>query len=364
MRPVNIPKSAEIGRIAKVLVEHSARVKKGDYVQIVAGIPARDLILEVYKKCIQKGAYPIVKVDFEGIGYNYYKFASEEQLRHFPAIAYAEMKNTDAIIYIVAPENRYELATIPPKPLILRQKITKKISDERLRKKWVIFDYPVEDFAREARMPLKKYRKFVFDACLQDWKKLEVFMKKVKKVIDLGSQVRIKSKDTDLTFGIKGRLGAVGNGIFNMPDGEVWTSPEENTTEGYITFTYPKEYMGRMIEGIRLEFRKGKVVKAYARKNLDLLNSMLDTDAGARKLGELGIGCNFKIQRFTNNLLFDEKIGGTIHLALGNAYKGCNGKNESAVHADIVKELRPSHGGNGEVWVDDKLLIKDGKFFI
>jgi aminopeptidase len=363
MRPVKLPTSSEIQKIAKILVEHSARVKKGDYVQINAGMPARDLVLEVYKQVIQKGAYPVLKTDFEGLSYLYYKYASKDQLMHFPGLAYNEMKKTDAVIYIGAPENRYELATIPPEPLTIRQKVTRKISDERMKKKWVIFDYPVADFAKEAGMSLPEYRKFVFNACMQDWDKLKIgLMLKVKKVIDKGSRVRIKTPNTDLTFGIKGRLGAVGNGTFNMPDGEVWTAPQENT-EGYINFTYPLERMGRQIKGIRLEFKKGKVTKASAKTNFDVLDSMIKTDNGARILGELGIGCNFNIQKFTNNLLFDEKIGGTIHLALGHAYKECNGKNESAIHADIVKDLRPKFGG-GEVWVDDKLLIKDGKFMI
>ena len=364
MRKVNIPTSKEIVKIAKILVEHSARVKKGDYVQIVSDIPARDLILEVYKQCIQKGAYPTLKLGFEGLGYLYYKNASQEQLKHFPMLAYNEAKKTDAIIHIDAPENRYELSSLSSKSVVLRGRVTKKISDERVKKKWVGFDYPVKDLAKDAGMSLPEYRKFVFNACYQDWDKLKAFMNKVKKVIDNGKKVRIISKGTDLTFGIKGRPAAIGDGKHNMPDGEVWTAPEEKTTEGHIAFTYPREFMGRMIEGIKLEFKKGKVVKAHSKTNQKLLNEMLNIDEGARRLGELGVGCNFKIQKFTNNLLFDEKIGGTIHLALGRAYKENNGKNESALHADIVLELRPSHGGNGEVWVDDKLLIKDGKFQI
>lgn len=362
MRPVKLPNNSEIQKIAKILVEHSARVKKGDYVQINAGMPAKELILEVYKQIIQKGAYPVLKTDFEGLSYLYYKYASKEQLMNFPQLAFNEMKKTDAVIYISAPENRYELATIPPEPLTIRSKVTRKISDERLKKKWVIFDYPVQDFAKEAQMTLAEYRKFVFNACMQDWKKLEGFMNKVKKAVDKGSRVRIKTPDTDLTFGIKGRLGAIGNGTHNMPDGEVWTAPVEDT-EGYINFTYPYERMGRMIKGIKLEFKKGKVAKASSKTNFDVLDAMLKTDKGARILGELGIGCNFNIQKFTNNLLFDEKIGGTIHLALGHAYTECNGINKSAIHADIVKDLRPKYGG-GEVWIDDKLLIKDGKFML
>ena len=363
MRPVKIKTSPEIQKIAKILVEHSARVKKGDIVIMNAGIPARDLVLEVYRQIILKGAYPRLSIDFEGLSYIYYKNASEEQLKNFPKISYYEVKNADALIHIAAPENRYELATIHPEKLNTRQKAIKKVSEERQKKKWVMFDYPVPDLAKDAGMSLKEYRRFVFDACMQDWKKLEGFMKKIKKILDKGKKVRIKTPDTDLIFGIKGRNAVICAGEYNMPDGEVMTAPLENTTEGHITFTYPREHMGRMIKGIRLEFKKGKVTKASAKTNFNFLDSILKTDEGARKLGELGIGCNYKIQRFTNNLLFDEKIGGTVHLALGRAYKECKGKNDSVVHADIVKDLRPKFGG-GEVWIDDKLLIKDGKFMI
>lgn len=362
IRKVRLNSDVKTKEIARILVEHSCNVKKGEYVQIVAGMPARQLILELQKQILQKGAYPRIDLDFEGLSYNYYQYASEEQLKNFPKLRYQEMKQTDAIIYIGAPENRYELYSADPKKITLRSKILKKISDERLKKKWVIFDWPVRDFAEDAGLSLSEFRKFVFDSCIQDWDKLTGMMEKVKKVLDRGNRVRIVSRDTDLTFGIKGRLGDIGNGRHNMPDGEVWTAPEENTAEGYITFTYPLFFMGRKIEGIRLEFKKGKVVKASAKSNLEALDHLLKTDDGSRKLGELGIGCNFKIKRYSNLLLFDEKIGGTIHLALGQAYKECNGKNKSAVHADIVKDLRPPY--NGEVWVDNKLLIKDGKLLV
>ena len=362
IRKVKLNSDIKVKEIARILVEHSCKVKKGEYVQIVAGIPARPLILELQKLILQKGAYPKVDIDFEGLSYTYYQYASDEQLKNFPRLRYDEMKKTDAIIYIGAPENRYELYSADPKKITLRSKILKKILDERLKKKWVIFDWPVKDFAEDANMSVPEFRKFVFDSCIQDWNKLKGLMEKVKKVLDKGKRVRIISKDTNLTFGIKRRLGAIGDGTHNMPDGEVWTAPEENTAEGYITFTYPLIIMGRKVEGIKLEFKKGNVIKASAKNNLGSLDHLLKTDEGSRKLGELGIGCNFKIKRFSNLLLFDEKIGGTIHLALGNAYTECNGKNKSAVHADIVKDLRSPY--NGEVWVDDKLLIKDGKLLV
>ncbi|MBU2522889.1 MAG: aminopeptidase [Nanoarchaeota archaeon] len=361
VRKVRLNSDVKTKEIARILVEHSCRIKKGEYVQIVAGIPARPLILELQKQILKKGAYPRVDIDFEGLSYTYYQYASEEQLKNFPKLRYDEMKQTDAIIYIGAPENRYELYSADPKKITLRSKIIKKIFDERLKKKWVIFDWPVRDFADDAGLSLSEFRKFVFDSCIQDWNKLTGMMDKVKRVLDKGNKVRIISNDTNLTFGIRGRLGAIGDGRHNMPDGEVWTAPEEDT-EGHITFTYPLIFMGRKIEKIRLEFKKGKVVKASAKSNLNALDHLLKTDEGSRKLGELGIGCNFKIKRFSNLLLFDEKIGGTIHLALGNAYTECNGKNKSAVHADIVKDLR--HPYSGEVWIDNKLLIKDGKLLV
>jgi aminopeptidase len=366
MRPVKIKTSPEIQKIAKILVEHSTKVKKGERVQINADILARDLVLEVYKQIIQKGAFPSLHIGFEGLSYTYYKNASEEQLKNFPRISYFEIKNTQKVIHIRAPENEHELATINPGRITQRQKTTKKISDfihDKLRKNWVIFDYPVEDFAKSAGMPLNKYKKFVFEACMPDWNKLKDFMSKVKRVLDKGDKVRIKAKNTDITFSIKGRNAVIGDGTNNMPDGEVFTSPVDNSAEGYITFTYPLERNGVFAKGIRLEFSKGKVIKASARENFRVIDALLKSDEGAKRLGELGIGCNFKIQKFTNHLLFDEKIGGTIHLALGLAFKECKGRNDSVVHADIVKDLRPKYGG-GEVWVDNKLLIKDGKFMI
>ncbi len=154
----------------------------------------------------------------------------------------------------------------------------------------------------------------------------------------------------------------IGKGENNMPDGEVWTSPEENKTKGYITFSYPLILMGRKVEGIKLEFDKGKIIKAFSKTNFDLLDHLIRTDKGSRILGELGIGCNFKIKKFSNLLLFDEKIGGTIHLAIGNSFKECGGKNKSSIHIDIVKDLRPPY--YGELWIDNKLLIKNGKILL
>lgn len=353
--------SPRITKVAKILVNHSCKIKKGEYVQIWVDYKAKAMALEVYKQVLRKGAYPSVKLGLPGSTYTYYKYATEEQLKHFPGISWYEIKKTDAVIYIGAPVNTRELSNVSPKKISMRRKVTEKISKWRTeRTKWVIFDYPTEAFAQEADMSLEEFKNFVYRATLIDWKKLTEKQAKIKKVLDRGNKVRIKSKDTDITFSIKGRKAINSDGTYNMPDGEVFIAPREKTTKGYIKYTYPAIYGGREVSGVYLEFKKGKVVKAKAEKNENFLKEMIRTDEGAKYLGEFGIGTNPKIKKFIKNILFDEKIGGTIHLALGMAYKMEGGTNKSAIHWDMIKDLRKG----GEVWIDKKLFIKDGKFMI
>ena len=352
-----------IEKIAKLLIEHSVKVKKGQTILISADIIAKPLILELYKQIIQKGAYPRLNVGIDGLAPIYYNYSSDEQLKHFPEIAWFEAKSCAAHIMISAPKNRYELKDTDPRKISLRSKIVNKLHFETQQKPWVGFDYPTEAYAKDAGMSLKEYTDFVFNACLIDWKKAYNKMLDLKRILDKGDKVRIRGKNTDITFSIKGRNAVIGSGEYNMPDGEVFTAPKEETVNGYITFTYPAIISGNVVPDVFAEFRNGKLVRLRAGKNLDKLKAKLATDKNAANLGELGIGTNYKIPRFTKNLLFDEKIGGTIHLAFGLAYKKCKGTNKSASHQDIVKDLRPKFGG-GEVWVDDKLLIKDGKFMV
>jgi len=361
-----------IPKIAKILVEHCIGVKKGQTIQLTADILARPLVLEIYKLIIQKGAYPILRLGFDGLSPIYYKYASDEQLKNFPKIAYYEIKNVDSTIHIVAPEDRYELASVDSKRIAMRSRAIVKIDEVRRNKTWVLFYYPTASYAKDAGMSLKEWENFVFNSCMLDWKKEKPRMEKIKKVLDAGDKVRIIAKDTDLSFSIKNRNAVVGwadghsgeNVGCNLPDGEVFTAPKENTVNGKISFTYPTVIKGKKISGIKAEFKNGKLVKIKADKNLNVLKELLKTDKGASKLGELGIGCNKNITRFVYNTLFDEKIYGTIHIAFGLAYEDCKGTNKSASHKDLVLDLRPSHGGGGEVWVDKTLLIKDGKFQI
>jgi len=350
-----------IKKVAKIIVDYSTKVKKGEYVQIISDYEAKDLVLEVYKNVLKKGAFPIVKISVPGMAYNYYKHATEEQLNHFPKLAMNEMKETDATIFIGASSNTKELANIDSKKIAMRQKATKPIFIERSENtKWVIFYYPTGAFAQQAGMSLEEFTDFVFGSTIVDYKKMSKSQVKLKKVIDKGKKIRIVAKNTDISFNIAGRTGIKCDGQFNLPDGEVFTSPVENSAEGVVEFSYPAILQGKEVEGIKLHFKNGKVVKATATKNEDFLRKVLETDKGSKRIGEIGIGVNYKINKFVKNILFDEKIGGTIHLALGKSYKEAGGKNDSAIHWDIVTSMR----NGGRLYVDGKLIQKDGKFLI
>lgn len=350
-----------IQKAAKIIVDYSTKVKKGEYVQIIADYAAKDIVLEVYKQVLLKGAYPLVHLSVPGMAYTYYKHATDEQLKHFPKLAMHEMKNTDAVIFIGASSNTKELANIDPKRIAVRQKTTEALFKERSENtKWVIFYYPTGALAQGAGMSLEEFSDFVFGSVIVDYKKMSKSQEKLKKLIDKGKKIRITAKNTDVTFNITGRKGVKCDGRYNLPDGEVFTSPVENSAEGAIEFSYPALLQGKEVEGIKLEFKKGKVVKATAKKNQDFLRKVLETDKGSKFVGEVGIGVNYKINKFVKNILFDEKIGGTIHIALGKSYKEAGGKNESAIHWDIVTSLKKG----GKIYIDGKLVQKDGKFLI
>ena len=350
-----------IKKAAKIIVNYSTKIKKGERVQIMADYEAKDMVLEVYKQVLLKGAYPIVKVSVPGMAYFYYKNATEEQLNHPPKIAMHEMKKTDAVIFIGASSNMKELANVDPKRIAIKQKANEPLFKERSdNTKWVIFYYPTGAFAQNANMSLEEFSDFVFGSTLVDYKKMSKSQDKLKKIVDKGKKIRIVADNTDVTFNIAGRKGIKCDGQYNLPDGEVFTSPVENSAEGVVEFSYPALFHGKEVEGIRIEFKKGKVIKATAKKNQDFLRQVLETDKGSKFVGEIGIGVNYNIKKFVRNILFDEKIGGTIHIALGKSYKEAGGKNESAIHWDIVTSMKK----NGRLYVDGKLIQKNGKFLI
>lgn len=353
-----------VKKLAKVIVDYSVAVKKGENVIISSSVLAEPLVREVYKLVLKKRAYPLMNIGLDDLSYYYYKNASKEQLKKFPKIFEYQVKNSQVYIGIGAPANTRSMANIDGKKMAVRSKVTQPISDyivnakKKIRR--VSMDYPTNALAQDANMSLSEYEDFLFGACLQDWKKLRKRMHKIKKVLDKGKVFHIVSKDTDIKLGIKDRPFIVDAGEENMPGGEIFNAPLEKQTEGHIRFTYPSIKSGKEVTNIYLEFKKGKIVKATSDKNQDFLRKMLKTDKGSEYVGEIGIGFNPKITKFTNNLLFDEKISKTIHLALGMAYTECKGTNKSALHWDIVKDLSK----DGKIYLDGKLINNKGKWLI
>ncbi len=345
---------------AKLLIEHSVKVKKGENILIDASAEAAPLVLELYKQIIQKGAFPISRIGLYGMSYNYFKYATEEQMKTFPQLSMDEMGKVDGWIGISSASNLRELSTIDPKKIAMRGKVTRPISDVRLKKKWVLFAYPTPAFAQEAEMSLTEFEDFVYSACLQDWKKIGAKMQRLKKVLERAKEIRVVAKDTDLRYSTKGRVWIIDDGTHNMPGGEIFSAPVESSIEGRIKFDIPAVSAGKELVGVSFEFRKGKMVKATAEKNQDFLHALIATDAGAKMFGECGIGTNYHIQNSVKQILFDEKIGGTVHFAIGSAYEECKGFNKSAVHLDFICDLRKG----GKMYADGKLIQENGKFLI
>ncbi|HAG51090.1 MAG: hypothetical protein A2X87_08485 [Deltaproteobacteria bacterium GWC2_42_51] len=356
-------------KLAGILINYSLKVKKGERVLINSSSElAKPLVLEVYKKVLEAGAHPIVNIVFEEISNIFYNMATKEQLLDFPKIKLFEARNVDCILNIRAAINKKALSNIDSKKVAERSRVLKPISEAIVNeKRWVLCNFPTNAMAQETDMSLDEYEDFLYGATNINWEKVKKQEMKLKEVLDKGKVVRIVGKDTDLTIGIRGRKAIPCYGERNMPDGEVFLSPVEDTAEGHIYYDLPAIYQGKEVLGIRLIFKKGKVIEASAEKNEAFLISMLDTDKGARYLGEVGIGTNYGIKHFSKDILFDEKIGGTVHVAVGRSYKDAGGKNDSAIHWDMIKDLRPApeglnQGNGGAIYVDGKLIQRNGRF--
>lgn len=351
-----------ITKLASILVHHSIEVKKGDVVLISSSTElAKPLVLEVYKEVVKAGGHPLTSIGFEETTNIFYKYASKEQIRNFPAIRMFEAKKIDCVVTIRAAANKKALSNVDPLLISERSKVLRPISEEIVNnKRWILCNYPTNGLAQEADMSLEEYEDFVYNATNIDWNKVKKEEMKLKKVLDRASEVRLVGEETDLTISIKGRKAIPCYGERNMPDGEVFLSPVEDSADGHIYYEMPAIYQGREVTGIRLRFKAGKVVDASADKNEKFLIAMLDTDKGARFLGELGIGVNYGIQKCTKDILFDEKIGGTVHLAVGRSYEEAGGKNISAIHWDMIKDLRKG----GAIYLDGKAIQKNGRFLI
>lgn len=348
---------------ARVIVETSLKFKKGESCVVVGDFAAKPLMLKVYELLIKKGAKTVrLHWTSEELSEIYYKNASQKQIETYPELDDYEMRKVDCYVRISSSTNTRALTNIDAKKISLRQKVTRPISDYRVKNtRWVVTRFPSDAQAQEADMSLSEYEDFVFSAINDvNWQKIYKSQEKLAKLLTKTNKVHIVGPETDIYLGKKGRRAVNAGGEYNMPDGEVFTSVVENDANGIITYTFPAIYMGKEFHSVKLEFKNGKVVKATAEKGEKDLNKILDMDSGSRTIGELGIGNNFAIKKFTKDILFDEKIGGTIHLALGKGYEETDSKSKSALHWDMIKDLRQG----GELWFDDKLVQKNGKWLI
>lgn len=356
--------NSRIQKLAKILVDYSVFVKKGERVIVSADANSEPLVKELYKQILKKGAYPVLNLSLQSLSYIYFKHASSEQLKTFPEFFDYEVKHSQKYIGIGSPYNTRELSNIAPEKITTRARVTNPITDYIVNAKPKIYrvtlDYPTSALAQDAEMSLEEYENFLFSACLLDWKKLSSRFSQLAKVFNKATEFRVVGTDTDLKMNIHPNSFVIDDGKENMPGGEVFGAPSKYSVNGHIRFTYPAIRSGVEVTNIYCEFKKGKCVRAEADKNQNFLKKMLATDKGSCYLGEIGIGMNPKVNKFTKNLLFDEKIGGTVHFAFGMAYKECGQPNKSALHWDIVKDLRR----DGKIYLDGKVVQKNGEWLV
>ena len=362
-----------VTNLARILVEHSARVKEGDVCTVEGASAAEPLLQAVYEEVLKAGGNPIVQMALASQQEAFFEHASDAQLEWVSPTSEWVVEHADVRIAVMASENTRALSQVAPdrqtRVQSARQHLMKKMMERSAagEYRWALTLFPTNAYASEAGMSLAAYEDFYYGACLATeddpvgaWKRQSQETERLKDWIEGRSEVHITGEGTDLRLGIRGRKFIAAGGRHNMPDGEFFTGPVEDSAEGEISFHLPATYAGREVAGVRFRFEAGKVVDASATKGEDFLIQMLDTDEGARRLGELGIGTNYGITDGTGEILLDEKIGGTVHLAVGRSYPETGGINESAIHWDMICDLRRG----GRIEVDGKLLEQDGKFVV
>jgi len=360
-------------KLANLLVNYSVKVQPEEWVLISGHMIAEPLVAEVLRAVLEAGGYPQVLMDSDTITEYNLKYANDDQIKWIAPTTTMIYEEVDVLIALRAFDNTRHMSGVDPKKQqlsgqanqVLMQTYMERSASGDLR--WTLTNYPCPAYAQDADMSLGDYEDFVFSACYCDkddpvaeWQRIHDEQQEVVDWLNGKKNVTVKSPNADLTLSIEGRTFINSDGDKNMPSGEVFTGPVEDSVNGWVTYTYPAINQGKEVEGIRLEFKDGKVVNATAEKNEDFLLAMLDSDEGARYLGEFAIGTNYGIKKFTKSILYDEKIGGSFHMALGAGYPETGSKNVSAIHWDMICDIRE----DSEIHVDGDLLYKDGKFMI
>ncbi len=356
---------------ANVLVNYSLNLQPGQTLLIESTPLSRELCLSVYKEALKAGAHPYISIELPGMKEIFLKTATDTQLNFVSPVYRFLYENFDANVYINAPANTRSLSSIDP---IRIQMANKAFADQaksllynrvdNKQMKWCYTSFPTQALAQEADMGFEEYKKFVLESCrlnesdpAASWKNISRNREVLCEWLNGKSEVILRGPNIDLKMSIKDRKFINDDGKENFPGGEIYTSPVENSASGWIRLSYPSIYQNNEITDVELWFEKGKVVKEKASKGEKFLTEILDSDAGARILGELGIGTNYGIKRFTKHMLFDEKMGGTIHIALGQGFPEAGGTNVSAIHWDMLCDM-----SEGEILVDGVLFYKNGEF--
>lgn len=366
-------------RLAQILVRYSVRIEPKDHVAIYGSPEAEPLMRAVYREVLKSGGYPYAIPGYEvysayaGFDDIHLNEASEDQLRHVSRIERMILTEFDSVIWIRCPRNTRVLSGVDPEVQRLRNLANAELQHEYLRRsakgelRWVLSTYPNRAQAQDAEMSLDEFADFVFAACHADeedpvahWQRIRKSQQKLIDWLEGKRRVELRSPNAEMSFSIEGRRFVNACGTQNMPDGEIFTGPVEDSVEGWARFTFPAVRYGVEVEGVEFRFQEGRISEAQASKNEGFLLRMLDSEEGTRRLGEWAIGTNDSIRRFSKNILFDEKLGGTIHMAIGHGYPQTGSKNEAGVHWDFITEL----GEGAEIRVDGETLYRDGRFRI
>ncbi len=357
--------SIDAARFADLLTGYCLEIEPGQEVLVRSTALAAPLLLECQRAILELDAWPLLRVELPGATAHFYRHAQDRHLDLFSEVAFGEAKKAHAQLGIQAPENTRALTGIDPARLARAARARKPLREQTMRKRWCSTLWPTQAGAQQAAMNLADFEDFVARALFLDqpdpvrsWGELRAFQETLIKRLEGAAELRIEAPGTDVTLSVKGRTWVNSDGRRNMPSGEVFTGPHEASANGRIRFGVPSSPAGVDVAGVDLEFRDGLVVAAAAERGDEYLQRALQTDDGARRLGEVGIGTNFGIDRAIGATLFDEKIGGTVHLALGRSYPETGAKNESALHWDLICDLRTG----GRLSADGETVMQDGRF--
>ena len=352
-------------KLAKTLLEYSNKVEAGQHVLIKGNILAKPLIKELIKHTYRIGAYPHTEILDDEIGRELSLGNTEERMEKVTGWNLEKYKDIDAFISVFADENDSEYSDVPTEIKVMQARVGRPVSNLIVNtKQWVLLNYPTPSLAQKAKMSLEQFEDFLLDVCLVDYSKMNEAMKNLKALMERTDKVHITGPGTDLTFSIKGLQAIPCAGDCNIPDGEVFTAPVRESVNGIIQYNTPSPYQGTVFNNVKLEFKDGKIISATADNDVERLNEIFNTDEGARYVGEFAIGVNPLIKHPMGDILFDEKIDGSLHFTPGQAYEGeADNGNRSAIHWDLVLIQREEYVG-GSIYFDDVLIRENGRFVL